>query len=495
MNNWPPSPQVIKPTLATRAAAELELRRRAANRERWRNDPVTFAREALGIEPWSRQEDILRAVAESPRVAVRSGHKVSKSTSASILGHWWAYTRPGSWTVMTSSSGRQVKAILWEEFRKRWAAGKTYLGPSPAVDPNTGFRTEHGSRVNGFSTDEPERMAGISGADVLFIVDEASGVPEPIFEAIEGNRAGGARLVMFSNPTQTSGSFYDAFHGKRDLYRTLTISSEESPNVTEGRIVIPGLATREWIDEKRTEWGEDSPIYGVRVKGEFPRQGSNAVVALTFLTQAQDRYDETEPTGDLEIGVDPSRYGEDEAAIAARRGSYLYPLRCYLGLDGIQLAARVVEMARELRTATQRRVRVKVDVIGVGASCADQLKHHADLIELVEVNVSNRSDDPERYHALRDQLWFAAADWLKEGGALPHDDRLASELVAPLYKFDAQGRYQVESKDETKKRLKRSPNRADAVCLAIYRAKRAAVLDPADVADAGDGYRMTSRGF
>lgn len=458
---------------------------------RWHDDPVTFAREALGTEPWDRQADLLRAVPESPRVAVRSGHKIGKSRAAAILAHWWVHTRDNAWVVLTSSSSRQVKAILWHEFRGLWSSALLNLGPEPAIDPGTGFRLPDGRRVQGFSTDKPERMAGISGQNVLFILDEASGIPEPIFEAIEGNRAGGARIVMFSNPTQTVGTFYDAFHAKREFWRTFKLSSEDTPNARAGRVVIPGLATAEWVDEKRREWGTESPIYAVRVKGDFPAQGSRAVVALAWLTDAQSRWVATEEAGDLELGVDPARYGDDESAIAPRRGKKILPLQAFTGLDGIQLAGQVAALARELKPAHQAKVRVKVDVIGVGASCADQLKTFPD-IEVVEVNVSE-SATSETYHRLRDQLWFSAADWLKEGGALPPDDKLAGELVAPEYSFDAQGRYHVEPKDETIKRLKRSPNRADAVCLAIYRGDVVHV-EPADP-DA-DTYRLgTGRGF
>ena len=439
--------------------------------DRWRDDPVAFAREALGTEPWDRQADILRAVPESPRVAVRSGHKIGKSRAAAILAHWWVATRPGAWVVMTSSSARQVKAILWHEFRLLYTKSRVRLGPDPALEPSTGYALADGRRVQGFSTDKPERMAGISGQNVLFILDEASGIPEPIFEAIEGNRAGGARIVMFSNPTQTVGTFYDAFHAKREFWRTFKLSSEDTPNARAGRVIIPGLATAEWVDEKRREWGTESPIYAVRVKGDFPAQGSDVVVALAWLTQAQDIWPTTPTEGDLAFGVDPARYGDDDSVIAARRGKKILPLQAFTGLDGIQLAGRVVEAVRSLRRTGEPKPQVKIDVIGVGASCADQLKQHRDILDVIEVNVSEAATS-ENYHRLRDQLWFAAAEWLKEGGALPPDDKLAGELVAPHYGFDAQGRYQVESKDETKKRLKRSPNHADAVCLAIYQARR-----------------------
>ncbi len=424
------------------------------------------------MEPWGRQREILEAVAFHPRVAVRSGHKIGKSNSAEILAHWWAETRPDGWVIQTSSSGRQVKAILWEEFTKLYHRAKWKPGRVPAVDPGTGYRSSVGARVQGFATDEPERMAGFSGANLLFILDEASGIPEPIFEAIEGNRAGGARVVMFSNPTRTSGTFYDAFHSKRQFWHCIHVSSEESPNVLEGRVVVPGLATAEWVDEKRLEWGPESPIYQVRVVGNFPLQGSSAVVALGLVEEATERWRsrESPPEGPLELGVDPARFGDDESVIALRRGQRILELRAFQGLDGVQLAGRVLEAIREHLGPGEALPFVKVDSTGLGASCCDQLRqvHQRDLV-LVEVNASSAATD-DTCHRLRDQLWFGVTDWLKEGGELPPDDKLARDLVAPEYSFDTQGRRRVESKEETKRRLLRSPDRADAVALAIHRA-------------------------
>jgi hypothetical protein len=340
------------------------------------------------------------------------------------------------------------------------------------VDPGTGYRSSAGARVQGFATNEPERMAGFSGANLLFILDEASGIPEPIFEAVEGNRAGGARVVMFSNPTQTSGTFYDAFHSKRQFWHCIHVSSEESPNVLEGRAVVPGLAMADWVAEKKLEWGVESPLFQVRVRGNFPKQGSSAVVDLGLVEAAVERWKDPEAVledGPLELGVDPARFGDDESVIAPRRGQRILELRAFQGLDGVQLAGRVLEAIRELRRPGDPLPMVKVDAIGVGASCADQLRsfNHRELV-LVEVN-SSRSATDDDSHRLRDQLWFGIADFLKEGGAIPPDDKLARDLLAPEYRFDSQGRRQVESKEETKKRLLRSPDRADAVALAIHR--------------------------
>lgn len=468
-------------TSAQKKAAKARPKRIPYN-PAWETDPVLFAKEALGIECWGRQAELLRAVATRRRVAVKSGHKVGKSTTAVILALWRVVTRPRARVIMTSSSGRQVKAILWKELRRVYREAPYKIGGKLHKVPDAGLQFEDGREIVGFATDEPEKMAGFSGPDILFIVDEASGVPEVIFEAIEGNRAGGADVVLFSNPTQTSGTFYDAFHSKRHLWCPLTVSSEETPNVVEGRVVIPGLAAREWIEEKREDWGVESPLYQVRVLGNFPQQGSNAVIGLTLVEVAQKRWDEEEPgEGRLELGVDPARFGEDESVIAPRRGKKIFTLRGFLGLDGVQLAGEVIKAIRDLRRPGDPLPRVKVDAIGIGASCCDQLRYHRDEngepeLELIEVNSASAAT-VETCHRLRDQLWFGITDWLKEGGELPPDDKLARDLVAPTYSFDTQSRQQVEPKKDTKARLGRSPDRADAVALAIFQGSAASTIE------------------
>ena len=334
---------------------------------------------------------------------------------------------------------------------------------------------EDGREIVGFSTNEAERMAGISGDEVLFIVDEASGVPEEIFETIEGNRAGGARIVMFSNPTKTVGAFYEAFHTKRQFWHCIHINSEESPNVGTGRVIIPGLATAEWVAEKKLEWGEGSPLYDVRVAGNFPSQAENAVISLALIEAAKDREIEA---GTISLGVDVARYGDDASVIQPVAGRVQLPSTTLRTMDGVEVAGKVIEWVRNYRQAMgyTAPIKVKVDVIGYGSSCYDHLKHSDEAERLgiiaLEVNVAESAtsvseDDGEGYSRLRDQLWFALRDWLKEGQLL-EDGVLEAELVAPTYSFDAQGRYKVASKDEIKKLLKRSPDHADALALAVY---------------------------
>jgi hypothetical protein len=207
---------------------------------------------------------------------VAAGRKVSKSCSAAIIALWWFTAWVDAVVVMTSTTGRQLADILWRELRLQFSRSQRRLpvddpllqrfqhlrtfpiDGEPSLLAQNGLKSGH-RVINGFSAKEGVAAAGISGAHLLYLVDEASGVEQHIFDAIIGNMAGGGgRLVLFGNPTRCEGEFFDAFNtkhaveGKPGGYHTLTISSEESPNVIENVIIIPGLAYREWIEERKS---------------------------------------------------------------------------------------------------------------------------------------------------------------------------------------------------------------------------------------------------
>jgi hypothetical protein len=257
---------------------------------KWRREPVGFFREVLGFEPWARQIEIVEAVRDYPRVAVCSGHKVGKSACIAGLALWFFCSFQDARVILSSTTARQVDQILWRELRMLRARsgrclackledpdGRAIPVPCPhsaVIDGDqgelarTGLKSGDFREIVGFTSREAEAVAGISGSNLLYLVDEASGVPDLIFEAIEGNRAGGAKLVLMGNGTKNSGEFFEAFTSKQAHYKTIRVSSETTPNVMRGEVVIPGLATSEWIAEKRLEWGEESALYRVRVRGE-----------------------------------------------------------------------------------------------------------------------------------------------------------------------------------------------------------------------------------
>lgn len=454
--------------------SETQKKRAKALLARWRDDPAAFAREALGIEPWSRQRDVFAAVASRPRVVTRSGHKVSKSCSIGCLALWWVCTRPRAKVVLSSTVADQLKNILWPELKRLHENARVPIGGKLAGDYHGGLWFADGRAVIALKSEDtkPEAFAGISSPHLLYLIDEASGFPEALLEAAQGNVAGGGRIAAFGNPTRTSGWFFDAFHTRRDEWFPLHIDSRESPNITGAEPPIPGLATAEW-EALMAKSGRESPIYQVRVAGTFPKSGDLVVVGLGLLEESLARDPSTLRDGPMRLGLDVGRTGDDPSVLAAVRGDRCFPLRQTTNREGDDLAGWVLEQLREMRRdgvlELSAKPECRIDVIGVGASAYDHLKYSRELVA-IPVNVARSPMDPTRFCTARDEVWFAGAEWLDEGGVPPADDtELHGELTAARYKFDGKGRYDVASKDEMKKALRRSPNKADALNLAVYR--------------------------
>jgi phage terminase large subunit len=465
----------------------------------YRRDPALFFVHVLGIVPWvcldrpgQDQLGILEAVRRHDRVAVRSGHKVAKSNSLAGLALWKFTCYPRARVPITSSSFQQVKKINWYEIKNLYFAAARSgvdIGGEWHEDPQTGLTMPDGREIFGFSTKEAERAAGISGPHNFYEIDEASGVDEPIFEAIEGNRAGGAKIVLYSNPTRTAGTFYDAFHSKRAFWKCIHIPSWHSPNCQAAehgirRNVIPGLASPKWIEEKRQEWGEASPLFHVRVGGNFPPQAAAAVIPISLVEDSRQRYDVLEALdvplegSTLYLGVDPAYYGDDEAVIYPRRGTRALPPRSLYQSSGDDICQQIIRCLEDpylMRGVGE--VRINIDVIGEGMVTFVLLTDkYGTLMRskravVVPVRVNETSDYPDMYFNKRTQLAFGLKDWLAEGGAIPDDSKLEAEMVAPEYSVDNYGRYKLPPKEQEKKVLGRSPDRRNALELAVYEGK------------------------
>lgn len=442
----------------------------------YRDAPAAFFREVLGVEPWARQVDVIEAVRNHMRVAVASGHKVSKSHTAAGIALWFFCSFEDARVVMSSTTSRQVDQILWREVRMMRARSKRPIDGDMHELARSGLKAVDFREIVGFTAREAEAVAGISGKNLLYILDEASGIDDAIFEAIEGNRAGGARLVMFSNPTRTEGEFFRAFTDeKKAFYKTLTISSEESPNVVQGREVIPGLATREWIDEKKAEWGVDSALYKVRVKGEFVLKEDGKVLSIHAIGLSNSRWPETPSSGRLQIGLDPAGPGlaGDESVFAVRRGAKVLRLYPHRGLTEEAHLVHLLSIIQEHRGEREIPI-VVVDREGpIGGGVYGLLRSHAERFPGAYEVIGVRASDKARreiyiYDRVRDELWANLAKWIRDGGAIPDDARLAKELHAPEWIGQITGKLKASSKEELRKLLGHSPDRADAVALAVW---------------------------
>ena len=448
---------------------------------RFRDDPVGLALAVFGLrlefEGYTRQAELVRAVAAHPRVACRSGHKTGKTLAIALLAWWFGLTRPGVRVICTHPTARQVKQTIWVEIRRlrSMAMARGIELPAVPLDPATGISFPSGSQILGFTVDDPDAFSGISAPEVLYLVDEASGVADAVFEAIAGNRAGGGKLVETGNPTTTSGHFFDSFHDKRHLFAPdalLHISSLESPNVTSGRTIVPGLATAEYAEEMAAEYGgPGEPVWDVRVGGDFPRAGPNVVIPLHALEMALDRWRSGDrDTGALALGVDVARFGDDDTVIAGVRGRMGRIVATIHGAPIPAVAGQVVEAVRELRRVPQETVTIGIDEGSMGGGVVDLL-HVAfeddPHISVVGIYAAQSADDDVKFERARDEMWWLTREWLIGGATLEPHRILERELVAPTYSLTPAGKIKIESQESIKKRIKRSPDHANALGLAL----------------------------
>lgn len=444
---------------AMQKAAEVkgDPRRFAAYRDR----PVAFARDILGVELWGKQKDILKAIVANRRTSCRSGHGTGKTFVAAVATIWWLYARQGL-VVTTASTWGQIERVLWREIGNLWRNAKV---PLPGQSFATELRVEPGWNAIGISVDNPTAFHGVHHPDLLVIIDEAPGVEDKVHDAIASlTTATGNRVFMIGNPTETSGRFYDTF--ERDIgWARIHISCLDHPNVVAGQEVYPGAVTREWVEERRMEYGEDSPLFAVRVLGEFPSSADNQLLPRSAVeaAMAKPQYGMTDSKDPIIMSVDVARYGSNRSVIAYRQGNRIVALESWQGKDTVETTGRVAEAYRQSPVEVSA---IIVDETGVGGGVVDQLL--AMGLPVIGFNAGSRSSQPDRFDNLRTEGWWRLREALVKGDlTLPRHEQLRRDLIAPVYSFSATGKIRAERKDQMQRRGIDSPDFADAVMMAM----------------------------
>jgi hypothetical protein len=432
--------------------------------ERYQGDPVAFCREVLKFEPWSAQRQILESVRDHGRTTVRSCHGAGKTAIAARCALWFLAVHPNSRVITTAPTWQQVKGLLWREIHVAYHAAGGLIG-GEIFDT----RLELGPEwvAFGLSTDRPERFQGHHAPDILTIFDEASGVEEGIYEAASGFlTTPGARVLMIGNPTRTSGEFFASFNSSRGFYNPIAIPASSTPAFTGERVppeVARKLVSREWVETHRLKWGEHSPLYQVRVEAKFPSQSDDVVVALADLEEAQQRT--VEPGQPLIVSADVARFGNDTTVIGVRRGNHFRVARAYGGKDLMSTVGEILTVARELHAEHGRKPTLILDDSGLGGGAVDRLQEVGEFRTIAYVGARSPKQ-PREYVNARGEDHFMLAEILSTLDLDPADEDLAADLLASRYSLDSAARRVVESKAEVKKRLRRSPDRADCVIMA-----------------------------
>jgi hypothetical protein len=426
-------------------------------------DPVRFCREVLGFSPWSKQAEILRSVREHKHTAVRAANGVGKTTAAAHAALWFLLAYPDSIVITTAPTWAQVKDAVWKEIHKI-----LYRAPAGLYEPANQTRLDMapGWYAVGLSTDTAERFAGYHSEHLLLVVDEASGVTEDIYAAAEGfMTADGGRVLLIGNPTQNSGQFHRCFHSERAIWRTIHISAFDSPNFTDEDVpahVKAALTSRDSVETKRAKFGEDSIEYQVRVLGEFPSSSENQVIDLRAIEAAFAR----EVVGDhapVILACDIAEFGDDETVIFERVGNRGRIVRTHYGKSLMETCGAIMECRRDLSDRGMD-CTIVVDAVGIGAGVAARLKELGCRVE--RFGGGDSPADKRLYRNRRSEAWFLTREQLPDL-AIEADAQLLADLTSTVYELDSAGRRVVEPKKATKKRLGRSPDRADALLMAF----------------------------
>lgn len=430
--------------------------------DRYGDNWPLLVREVLGAEPDVFQEEILLAVQRGERrISVVSGHGVGKTTVLAWCIVCMVLTRFPQKTVATAPTSSQLFNALYAETVK-WLnkLPEAVLGLVEVQSERIFLRAAPEESYLAFETSRPEKPEALAGVHsdgyVLLIGDEASGIPELIFEAASGSMSGhNATTLLAGNPVRTSGLFYDSHHKLKAHWLTFTISCVGHPRVSP-----------DYVEDMALRYGRDSNPFRIRVLGLFPEGDDDTIIPRALAEAALHRVVEQIKTPKV-WGVDCARGGGDLSALCKRVGNTVpKPVEVRDYNDTMRVAGWI-KNEWDNTPAAERPETIVIDVIGIGAGVVDRLTE-LDL-PVIGCNVSETPafKNAKVYKNVRAELWWAGLEWLERRNCHLNDPACVEELVDVKKDFASDGRQLAESKKAMKGRGKKSPNRADAFLLTL----------------------------
>lgn len=474
----------------------------------WRKDWNKFVREALDVRLDKEQQDILSSVQFNPRTAVSSGTARGKDFVAACAALSFLFLTP-TWNekrqlvgntkvALTAPTDRQIRNIMMPEIVRLFGRAKANGINLPAKLLSTDIRTDEREWfLTGFKAgdDNTEAWSGFHAVNTMFVVTEATGLSEVVYNAIEGNLQGNSRLLLVFNPNITTGYAANAMTSER--FAKFRLSSLNAENVRSKKLIIQGQVDYPWVQDKVESWcipisdkdideGEGdflwegawyrpNDLFRIKVLGMFPRVSEDTLIPYEWIQLANERWKEgTRSNEPARIGIDVAGMGRDSSTLCVRRGNRVDEIKQHLS-HGQADHMHVVGMA--VPYLKNRSNLAFVDTIGEGAgvySRMDELGYTNAFSCKFSEGAHRLTDETGQYtfSNMKAYLFWAVRDWLnpknKHNAQLPPDDKLAEELTNIKWKFQSNGSIILESKDELIKRIKRSPDKADALANTFY---------------------------
>lgn len=458
---------------------------------KWQKDPVGWCQRYLVIKPetirwsmnpgyeehtWDGTRDplatILESLAANKNVGVESGTGTGKTFIGAAVCLWFVSVFPGALVVTTAPKEQQLTLHLWKELQRNWPKFQS-IYPDAALTkllvkmrpPNmdwivTGFAC-------GVGADEQSatKAQGFHAEHMLIITEETPGIHPAVMTAFENTCTGDHNLrLAFGNPDHEE----DALHKicTKPNFVHVRVSALDHPNVVTNTPVVPGAVSRRNVLEREADYGADSPLYKSRVRGICPTEAATALIKRVWCKSAVETAKKQELlAGSEAMGVDVANSERgDKGAIARGKGAILHEVETFPCPNANKLGARV---ALEMSANKIDEQHVGVDVIGVGAGAVNELLRLT--YSVVQLNGASSAIPidgmTEEFGNLRSQMyWKMRQDLQHARVGLPDDEELFQDLCTPLW-FIRNGKIWIESKEDIKKRIQRSPNKGDA---AVY---------------------------
>lgn len=437
----------------------------------YRKNPVLFAQEVLLFTPEYYQESLLMDLATSPKVSVKSGHGIGKTASEAVATLWFLSCFPFARVVATAPTAQQLNDVLWAELNK-WIS-KSQLLQSILHWTKTYVYVDGYERrwfAVAKTASQPENMQGFHEDNMLFIVDEASGVDDEIMEAILATLSGeNNKLLMCGNPTRITGTFYDSHTRDRALYKCHTVSSLDSRRTN-----------KENIEAFKRKYGEESNVYRVRVLGEFPTQEDDVFIPLQIIERSVYAEISSETITRISLGVDVARFGDDETIIISNVNGIADLSVIRHGQNLMQTVGDIVRVYKSLINAYpkyQGPITVNIDDTGLGGGVTDRLEEvkteqRLRRLEIVPVNFGSKPPNDgssENYSDITTYMYSIVKSLMENGEIrIPNDEELIAQLSVRKYGIMSNGKIVLESKKAMKERGIKSPDRADALALSCF---------------------------
>lgn len=422
-----------------------------------------------GPDIWQREtllqlEHSLRSTDGSVRLAISSGNGIGKGALVAWLVQWFLVTRPQCKGVVTANTADQLSTKTWSEVAKwvklsrvghwmHWQATKL----SSIFAPETWFIS-----ALPWSKDRPEAMAGLHAPYVLVVIDEASAVPDIIWDTLEGAMTT-PRAIWLStgNPTRNTGRFKEIFPG--GLYahewQTKRVDSRTCKKVNKAQ-------HEQWIATR----GLESDFVKIHVLGEHPSQSEEQFIGADLISLACARevipYDHHPKV----LGADVAT--TNRSVLLLRQGCKVLWKQEYWNKKPGEMAAIITTVMDQTTPDA-----VFVDAAGLGAGIYDMIRHTNHYVIAANgahsvpetASLPNLPSDKDLYYNMRACMWGRMKDWLGEWGCLPPDyTGLARELQAPQWTYAGRNQILLESKEDMRARGVASPDEADALSLTFY---------------------------